>query len=50
MQVYQPSEAEKADPRLYAENVRVLMAKHLACGLADYGTKARLIAHCRGWM
>ena len=35
--VYVPNSKEKADPKLYAENVRVLMAKRLGVPLADAG-------------
>ena len=35
--VYMPSSKEKADPKLYAENVRVLMARRLGVPLADAG-------------
>ena len=33
--VYQPSEAEKNDPNLYAENVRKIMAKAAGLPLSD---------------
>lgn len=35
--VYVPSSKEKADAKLYAENVRVLMAQRLGVPLADAG-------------
>ena len=35
--MYMPSSKEKADPKLYAENVRVLMGRHLAVPLVDAG-------------
>lgn len=47
--VYKPSAAEKADPRLYAENVRILMAQHLGCTLSDYSTKVWLILLLQGY-
>ncbi|XP_014225661.1 lysophosphatidylcholine acyltransferase [Trichogramma pretiosum] len=34
--VYKPSEAEKLDPKLYANNVRRLMAKTLGVPVSDY--------------
>uniref|UniRef100_A0A182QJ75 EF-hand domain-containing protein n=1 Tax=Anopheles farauti TaxID=69004 RepID=A0A182QJ75_9DIPT len=34
--VYYPSEAEKANPKLYADNVRMLMAKALEIPISDY--------------
>nr|XP_040230217.2 lysophosphatidylcholine acyltransferase-like isoform X2 [Anopheles coluzzii] len=34
--VYYPSEAEKANPKLYADNVRMLMAKALDIPISDY--------------
>jgi lysophosphatidylcholine acyltransferase/lyso-PAF acetyltransferase len=34
---YIPSKAEEADPRLYADNVRRLMAKELGAKLSPYG-------------
>ena len=43
--VYTPSAAEKADPRLYSENVRILMAQHLGCPLSDYSTKVWTAMH-----
>lgn len=36
MPVYQPSEAEKKDPKLYARNVRNLMARELGIPISDY--------------
>ncbi len=39
LQLYHPSAEEKADARLFANNVRVLMAKHLQCSLSDFSTK-----------
>ena len=39
LQLYHPSAEEKADSHLFANNVRVLMAKHLQCSLSDFGTK-----------
>lgn len=34
--VYKPSEAERQDPKLYAENVRQLMARALGVPTMDY--------------
>lgn len=34
--VYKPNAAEKADPKLYAENVRQLMAQALGVPTMDY--------------
>lgn len=34
--VYYPSEAEKANPKLYADNVRIMMAKALDIPISDY--------------
>ena len=34
---YIPSKAEREDPRLYADNVRVLMARELGAKLSPYG-------------
>ncbi|XP_053677906.1 lysophosphatidylcholine acyltransferase-like [Anopheles nili] len=34
--VYYPSEAEKTNPKLYADNVRLLMAKALEIPISDY--------------
>lgn len=34
---YLPSAEERADPRLYADNVRALMAQHLGAKLSRYG-------------
>ncbi|XP_035917961.1 lysophosphatidylcholine acyltransferase isoform X2 [Anopheles stephensi] len=34
--VYYPNEAEKANPKLYADNVRMLMAKALEIPISDY--------------
>ncbi|BFZ13456.1 hypothetical protein BsWGS_16495 [Bradybaena similaris] len=34
--VYSPSEAEKADPKLFANNVRNIMARCLQCPIADH--------------
>ncbi|XP_053659675.1 lysophosphatidylcholine acyltransferase-like [Anopheles marshallii] len=34
--VYYPNEAEKANPKLYADNVRMLMAKALDIPISDY--------------
>ena len=39
MQLYYPSEEEKKDARLFADNVRKLMAEHLRCSLSDFSTK-----------
>jgi len=37
LEPYIPSAEEKADPRLYADNVRLLMAKRLGVKLSPYG-------------
>ena len=34
---YVPSKAEREDPRLYADNVRLLMARELGAKLSPYG-------------
>lgn len=37
LEPYLPNEAETADPRLYADNVRLMMAKKLGAKLSPYG-------------
>lgn len=50
---YMPSAAERADPRLYAENVRLLMAEKLGARLSDQGLREQqLLKHhgvCVDW-
>lgn len=46
LQLYHPSEEEKKDARLYADNVRELMAKHLHCSLSDFSTKVGIEVDC----
>jgi hypothetical protein len=48
MQVYHPSAEEKADPRLYAENVRQLMSKHLNAPCVNYGTSDEFLLKTSG--
>lgn len=47
-QVYHPSAEEKADARLYAENVRLLMSRHLSCPCVDYGTSDEFLLKTGG--
>ena len=47
-QVYHPSAEEKADARLYAENVRQLMSQHLNCPCVDYGTSDEFLLKTGG--
>eukprot|EP01102_Stenamoeba_stenopodia_P016041 TRINITY_DN5551_c0_g2_i1.p1 TRINITY_DN5551_c0_g2~~TRINITY_DN5551_c0_g2_i1.p1 ORF type:complete len:211 (+),score=48.47 TRINITY_DN5551_c0_g2_i1:676-1308(+) len=42
---YHPSEEEKKDPTLYAENVQKLMAKTLSIPATPYGTENKLAYH-----
>mmetsp|Transcript_80 Transcript_80/g.283 ORF Transcript_80/g.283 Transcript_80/m.283 type:complete len:453 (-) Transcript_80:706-2064(-) len=41
--VYKPSEAEKADPRLYADNVRALMSRELKAPMVNVGTREEFV-------
>lgn len=42
-QVYKPSEAEKADARLYADNVRALMSRELGAPMVNVGTREEFV-------
>jgi len=45
--VYNPNEEEKANPELYAENVREVMSKYLEIPLSEYSFEdGRLISKC----
>lgn len=48
LQVYHPSEEEKEDPKLYAENVRRLMGQQLNAPLVDYGTREEFLLKTAG--
>lgn len=41
--MYKPSEAEKADPRLYADNVRALMSRELKAPMVNVGTREEFV-------
>lgn len=45
---YMPSPEERADPRLYAENVRRLMAKKLGAQLSHQGLKEQQLLKQHG--
>ena len=47
-QVYHPSAEEKVDARLYADNVRQLMSRHLNCPCVDYGTSDEFLLKTGG--
>ncbi|KAG7264836.1 hypothetical protein CRUP_004379, partial [Coryphaenoides rupestris] len=46
--VYTPSEEEKADPQLYADNVQKLMARSLGLPATDYMMEGRVPVHKLG--
>lgn len=48
LQIYHPSAEEKADPKLYAENVRRLMGAHLQAPCVDYGTRDEFLLKVAG--
>ncbi len=48
LQIYHPSPEEKADPQLYAENVRRLMALQLGAPAVDYGTREEFLLKTAG--
>lgn len=43
--VYYPSETERKDPALYANNVREVMRKELNCGLSESSYQDKLVYH-----
>lgn len=53
LEPYLPSEAERKDPRLYADNVRLLMARKLGAKLSPYGIPEQQMikraAFCVDW-
>ena len=46
--VYNPSDAEKADPILYANNVRAAMGKALSVPLSEMGNEDFILAYYVG--
>ncbi|KAJ8366316.1 hypothetical protein AAFF_G00362820 [Aldrovandia affinis] len=48
--VYTPSQAERADPALYADNVQKLMAQALGIPATDYVMESRVPVRRLGWL
>ncbi len=46
--MYKPSEAERADPRLYSDNVRALMSRELGAPMVDVGTREEFVLKSSG--